>query len=91
MKNRKWVRAVAVGLMTWLIMAWSDYAQVRDFELPTYCVLTNGTDDGGSGTYVGLGYSFEIEGNFLPEDEYPGVTQYTYKILGLNVVSAIRD
>lgn len=72
-------------------MIGTDYARVHDFEMPVFCVLVNGADDGGSGTYVGLGYSFDIQGNFMPLDEFPGITQYTYKIMGLNVGSAIRD
>lgn len=91
MKKHRWIRTLAVGLVLWLVMTLSDFDRVRRFELPTFCVLTNGADDGGSGTYVGLGYSFDIQGNFLPEDEFPGVTRYTFEIFGRNVTSGIRD
>ena len=39
-------------------------------------------DDGGSGLYKGLGYSVYIEGNFMPEDEFPGITKSTFKLFG---------
>ena len=48
-------------------------------------------DDGGSGTYKGLGYSFDIEGNFMPEDEFPGVTKARFYLLGKMLKEAIRD
>jgi hypothetical protein len=41
--------------------------------------------------YYGLGYSFEIKGNFMPEDELPGVTQYKYYIFNNSVLEGIRD
>ena len=47
--------------------------------------------DEGSGHYVGLGYSFDIEGNFMPDDEYPGVTKYTYYILGQEISKEARE
>lgn len=68
-----------------------DYSRVHKFEKPWFCVITNGYDDGGSGTYVGLGYSFGIEGNFMPEDELQGVTKYVMKILGITIASGVRD
>lgn len=86
--KKKWI---AILLAIWLVMGFADFARVHDFEKPIFCVLVGGADDGGSGTYVGLGYSFEIQGNFMPEDEYPGVTKYTYRIFGLDVQTSIRD
>ena len=54
-------------------------------------MLANSADDGGSGEYIGLGYSFDIEGNFMPEDEVSGVTAYRAKIFGITAGSGIRD
>ena len=67
-----------------------DYTRVHRFEKPWFCIISNGYDDGGSGTYIGLGYSFDIEGNFMPGDELPGVTKYNMRILGINVENGVR-
>lgn len=68
-----------------------DYTRVHKFEKPWFCIISNGCDDGGSGTYIGLGYSFDIEGNFMPEDELPGVTKFNMRILGINAANGVRD
>lgn len=68
-----------------------DYSRVLKFEKPWFCIILNGCDDGGSGTYIGLGYSFDIEGNFMPEDELPGVTKFNMRILGISAANGVRD
>lgn len=68
-----------------------DFFRVSRFEKPVFCVPIETADDGGSGRYVGIGYSFEIEGNFMPEDEFPGVTKYEAKIFGITVGSEARE
>lgn len=68
-----------------------DYMRVHKFEKPLFCIISNGYDDGGSGTYIGLGYSFDIEGNFMPEDELPGITKFNMRILGINVANGVRE
>ena len=68
-----------------------DFFLVNSFELPIFCINFDKKDDGGSGNYIGLGYSFEIDGNFMPDDELPGVTKFNYKILGINIKTGIRD
>ena len=91
------ITAAALILVLWTAIGGVDYFRVSNFERPIFCLLDaeNSYDDGGSGTYNGLGYSFEIKGNFMPDDELPevlsGVTQYTYRILGFEVRSGIRD
>jgi len=57
---------------------------------PDFSAVTE-TDDGGSGTYQGLGYRYEIEGNFMPEEEYPGVTRYEMYVFGRQVRIGRRD
>lgn len=90
MKKKRFCVLLLV-LLLWLAMGLTDCWRVHGFEKPLFCILMDGQDDGGSGTYVGLGYSFAIQGNFLPEEEFPGVTRYTYKILGMDVHTGIRD
>ena len=78
-------------LALWLIIGITDYVRVCSFEKPVFCIVTDASDDGGSGHYAGLGYSFDLKGNFMPEDELPGVTEYSYQIFGLPVRSGVRD
>ena len=91
MKKRKWLAVILAVIVLWLAVGMTDFFRVYYFERPVFCVLVNGADDGGSGTYVGLGYSFAIQGNFMPEDAFPGVTRYRYRIFGLDVCEGIRD
>lgn len=92
--NKKKIVFIVVGviLVIWLAIGIIDFSRVHSFERPIFCIITESSyQDGGSGHYVGLGYSFDIKGNFMPEDELKGVTEYSYYILGIRVQSAIRD
>ena len=82
---------IIILLGLWLIIGVTDFARVHGFEKPLFCIGTKTADDGGSGHYVGLGYSVDIEGNFMPEDELPGVTEFSYYIFGIHVESGVRD
>ncbi len=90
-KNLILVSTVCVLLFLWIVVGIIDFARVHSFEKPLFCVATVMMQDGGSGHYTGLGYSFDIKGNFMPEDEYPGVTEYKYYILGQEISSEVRD
>jgi len=90
MKKKNLIFAIILVIL-WLGAGLLDFSRVKAFEKPLFCIGTELYDDGGSGHYAGLGYSFDIEGNFMPEDEFPGVTRYTYYILGHEVLSGIRD
>jgi len=91
MKNKKVKKAVAIVALAWACIFAIDFVRVSNFERPVFSVLVNGADDGGSGTYAGLGYWTEIEGNFVTEDVTKwGVTQYDMKLLGIRVQAAIR-
>ena len=77
--------------MLWIAIGIADYSRVNSFEKPIFCVEIDLADDGGSGHYAGVGYSFDIEGNFMPEDELPGVTKWTYYLFGIEMKTQIRD
>lgn len=77
---------IAVFLVLWIIAGTVDFLRMKSFERPLFIMSTKTADDGGSGMYYGAGYSFEIEGNFMPEDELPGVTNYKYYLFG-NLIS----
>lgn len=91
MKKRNIMRLI-VAIIVWLSIFVTDFIRVNDFERPVFCVLVNGADDGGSGTYIGLGYTVDIEGNFVMEDEVErGVTEFDMKLFGvLRVAAGIR-
>ncbi|HQA49543.1 MAG TPA: hypothetical protein PLP71_05760 [Syntrophomonadaceae bacterium] len=96
MGNKRRATRVISGLII-IIVIWSgitilDYWRIcHGFERPVFAVPAETADDGGSGTYKGLGYSFDIEGNFMPEDEFPGVTKARFYLLGKMLKEAIRD
>ena len=90
--KKKIISAIAVLLILWLSAGITDFIRVtRNFEKPIFCIPTETADDGGSGKYIGLGYSFDIKGNFMPEDEFPGVVKYDATILGITVSSEARE
>lgn len=88
--GRKWAILV-LCLAVWIAIGMMDYSRLHRFEKPIFCITTELADDGGSGRYVGLGYVFEIEGNFMPEDIFPGVTKWTAFLFGKEVETQIRD
>lgn len=72
-------------LISWISIAYSDYRKVAiSYDKPNFCVLVNGADDGGSGKYIGLGYSFDIDGQLNTDAMYQ-VDTYTYKIFGISI------
>lgn len=89
--NKKFIIAIVSVIVVWIIIGIVDYSRVHNFERPIFCVYTEPMQDGGSGKYVGLGYFFDIEGNFMPEDEFPGVTKWTYYLFGNEIQKQIRD
>lgn len=88
-------KKIAVGIIcavvAWVVIGVIDFTMVNSYHKPVFCVGAELADDGGSGTYVGLGYSFDIEGNFMPEAENPGVTAYRGYIFGIEVIRGFRD
>lgn len=81
----------SAAVVLWAVIGVIDYGRVHSFEKPIFCAVVDTADDGGSGNYVGLGYSFDIQGNFMSEDEYPGVTKWTYYLFGKEIKTGIRE
>lgn len=83
----------AALLLAAVAMACVDYNLVVNRHERPECAVGFATyDDGGSGRYYGLGYGFEVEGNFVPM--YPGeggVREWSFYILGVEVASGSRD
>lgn len=88
------VIAAAVLLLAAAVMGCVDYDRVVNRGERPICAVTidAGFDDGGSGRYYGLGYGFEIYGNFVPL--YPdegGVREWSFYVLGIEVSSGGFD
>lgn len=77
--------------LLWFAMAATDLLRLKSFEKPIFARPTQLYQDGGSGTYTGLGWRIELEGNFMPEDELPGITQFEYYLFDDLILAAIRD
>jgi hypothetical protein len=41
--------------------------------------------------YKGLGYYFDIDVNFMPEDEFPGVRGVEFYVFGKKLTELTRD
>ena len=79
------VVAIALLLASWIGVAYSDYSKVAiSFDKPKFCVSRNIADDGGSGKYIGLGYSFDINGHLDADGGYQA-EKYTYKFFGITI------
>ena len=96
--RKKAIIAIVCVIALWLIVGIVDFTLVHNYRKPLFCVGVDLADDGGSGRYVGLGYSFEIEGNFMPdtenpatEDKKPKVTSYRGYIFGIEVSRGFWD
>jgi hypothetical protein len=89
--SKKIFLLIVILAAIWAIVGVVDFSRVHSFEKPIFSIGIETADDGGSGHYIGLGYSFDIEGNFMPEDELPGLTEYSFYLFGFKVTSGIRD
>ena len=90
------MKKVIISVTVVLILLWGavtavDFYKVNNLEKPIFCIPTETADDGGSGRYVGLGYSFDIEGSFMPENETYTVTRFDAYLFGKAVLHAISD
>jgi len=97
-KSTKVIIAILGIVVLWLCVGIVDFALVHNYRKPLFCVGADLADDGGSGRYIGLGYSFDIEGNFMPdtetpatEDKKPKVTSYRGYIFGIEVSRGFWD
>jgi|LGVF01.1.fsa_nt_gb hypothetical protein len=85
---------ITILLIVLITMGVTDYRRtIHNFEKPLFARLNVDTaeKDGGSGTYNGIGYFVDIQGNFMPEDEFEGVTHARFYVFGKELRHAIRD
>ena len=84
MNKKKVIVVVVCVIVLWIVIGIVDYSRVNSSNKPLFCVGLELADDGGSGKYIGLGYSFDIDGH-LTADSWFDVDSYTYKIFGITV------
>ena len=96
--SKRIIIAILGVVALWLCVGIVDFALVHNYRRPLFCICTEPMQDGGSGKYVGLGYSFDIEGNFMPdtetpttEDKKPKVTSHRGYIFGKEVSRGFWD
>ena len=84
---------LCVILILGMVMTAVDYCRLRygAFEEPIFCTWDYVADGSSVRLYRGLFHKIEIRGNFMPLDEFPGVTEYTFYIFGIKVHHGIRD
>lgn len=85
MKKKRILIGILAVVVLWLAAGAVDFMLVTNYRKPVFCIGIDLADDGGSGRYVGLGYSFELEGGFMPDDDEPDVTSYKGYIFGKEV------
>ncbi len=62
-----------------------DYNQtIHKLRKPIFAQVINSADDGGSGTYIGIGYSVNIKGDLTVEHGYK-IERVEFSVLGLNI------
>lgn len=92
-------RLIAIILLFLILLPISlgciDYIRIKKFEKPKFTFITKDLQkDGGSGTFIGLGYSVKIKGNFmtdLSDDTMtPGITEYEFYVFGIKILSGNR-
>lgn len=87
MKKRKMWIPLIVLLVLWLGMFATDYRMSTTLRKPVFVVPVETADDGGSGTYQGLGYSvtLELNGN-VPNSQVISVTMEMFgKVIGASI------
>ena len=82
---KKGLLIIIVCILLWFVCGIADFMLVRTYRKPLFCIGVDLADDGGSGKYIGLGYSFNLEGGFMPDDGEPDVTSYRGYIWGKEI------
>ena len=93
-KKRRTILTVCIVLLAvWALLFAIDTLSVVNWKKPIFTVSFGSADDGGSGGYYGLGYAFQIKGNFLP-DSAPGtptgVTEAEGSLFGIRFLNRKR-
>ena len=83
---KKVISVVLCAVLIWSAMVVTDFLLVRNYRKPLFCIGINLADDGGSRKYAGIGYSFFLEGGFMPDDDEPDVTSGRGYLFGREIM-----
>ncbi len=88
-------RILIIILVLWSVVFVVDHVTIFVFhDRPIFARKHSASsyDDGGSGTYIGLGNSYTIKGNFMPDSDYDldGVVQAESYLLGFKLFEIKR-
>ena len=87
-KNRTILAIVIVLVAAWFAMFATDYYRCTTLQQPGFVIPLGATaDDGGSGTYIGLGYTVELEMS-IDADGGLGVESVEMWLLGIAPIAA---
>ncbi len=84
--KKKIVIIISLLLVIWLFLLIVNLMKVNNKQKPVMCFTSNLKKDGGSGHYICLGYSFDIEGDFNPESNNYGINKYSFSFFGIKIV-----
>lgn len=91
---KKKYRNILIGIVGAVIVLWgamfvTDYIRCSNFKEPIFVVAVGETaDDGGSGTYQGLGYTVEVE-KYVDAEYGVVLCSVEMKVLGKVIVAVI--
>ena len=89
------MKKVVISILVILIVLWGviffiDYSRCSQFKEPIFVVAGETADDGGSGTYYGLGYKVKMEKNISAETG-PILVKVEMYIFDKFITGAISD
>lgn len=84
------VCVLLVIIIVWVSLLAIDFIRAILFKKPIFVIPIYTRDDGGSGKYLGIGYWFDIKGNFLPESEEKGIVDIRGYVFGYCVINQKR-
>ena len=66
-----------------------DFVRIKNFSMPYFCIKLK-QDYGMNGKYIGLGYSIGIYSEYNKTKQLFDITEFQYKILGIEVLTGIN-
>ena len=84
---------IVILLILWIVIFAVDYSRCSSFKEPIFVVAGNTADDGGSGTYYGLGYKVNMEKTVSAEygPTLLKVEMYMFDTLIVGAVADVSD
>lgn len=81
---------IAILVVLWGIIFFTDYLRCSNFKEPIFVVAGVTADDGGSGTYYGLGYKVKIE-KIISAEPGPTLVRVEMYMFDKFITGAIAD